>query len=281
MKSWKKIVLNKTQNMGAAIKALNNESSGIVLVASKNNELIGTVTDGDIRRALISDFNMNTPLEEFMCKNPVFGDVENSRSSIIKIMTNKNILQMPILDKNKKIIGLETLQDLIKKRKYDNPVFLMAGGVGSRLKPLTNNIPKPLLHVGDKPILETILDQLISYGFHNFFISTHYKADMIRDYFGDGKKWGVTIKYLHEEKPLGTAGALGLLPKNLPNIPIIMMNGDILTKVDFIAMLNYHVKNSGIATIGTRQYDFQVPFGVIKSNKNNTCLLYTSDAADE
>jgi NDP-sugar pyrophosphorylase family protein len=146
----------------------------------------------------------------------------------------------------------------------------MAGGFGARLKPLTNNVPKPLLHVGLKPILETIIDQLISYGFYNFIISTHFKAEMIKEYFGNGDKWGVSIQYVHEEKPLGTAGAIGLLPKNLPDIPIIMMNGDILTRVDFLAMLDFHIKSNAIATMGTRQFDYQVPYGVIESNENNS-----------
>jgi dTDP-glucose pyrophosphorylase/predicted transcriptional regulator len=269
MKNWKKAILKADDTMAQAIKTLNNESTGIVLVSSENGKLLGTVTDGDIRRALIAHSGINTLLSEFMCKDPVYSQMSTSKSSVIQIMNDLKILQLPILDKSKNIVGLEALQDLIKKNKFDNPVFLMAGGVGARLKPLTDKTPKPLLNVGMKPILEIIIDQLISYGFHNFFISINYKAEMIRDYFGDGEKWGVKIQYIHEKEPLGTGGALGLMPKNLPDLPIIMMNGDILTKLDFNAMLDYHIKNDGLATIGTREFDFQVPYGVIENSKNN------------
>jgi dTDP-glucose pyrophosphorylase len=273
MENWNKIVLQPHEPMSRAIEVLNDESSGIILVASENNILIGTITDGDIRRALMSHCLMESMLQEFMCKDPIFAGVENSRSSIIKTMMSHNVLQIPILTKDRKIVGLQIFQDLVKNRKYNNPVFLMAGGIGSRLKPLTDNTPKPLLHVGLKPILETILDQFIACGFHNFYISTHYKAEMIQDYFGDGEQWGVSIHYVHEDKPLGTGGALGLLPKDLPDLPIIMMNGDILTKVDFTKILNYHIKNGGIATIATREYLLKVPYGVINANNNSVTSI--------
>jgi NDP-sugar pyrophosphorylase family protein len=139
-------------------------------------------------------------------------------------MRSKDLLSIPLVDKQGTLVGLETLQHLLKKRRFDNPVFIMAGGFGTRLHPLTENKPKPLLDVGNRPILETIIKQFIESGFHNFYISIHYKADMIRDYFGDGSNFGITIGYLHEEKPLGTAGSLGLLPDSISNLPIIMMN---------------------------------------------------------
>jgi NDP-sugar pyrophosphorylase family protein len=141
----------------------------------------------------------------------------------------------------------------------------MAGGFGTRLKPLTDNCPKPLLKVGDKPILETVLLSFIKSGFHDFYISTHYLPEMIKEYFGDGEKWGVSINYVYEETPLGTGGALGLLPKDLPELPVIMMNGDVLTKVDIEALLAFHNENDANATMCVREYEYQVPFGVIES----------------
>jgi NDP-sugar pyrophosphorylase family protein len=142
----------------------------------------------------------------------------------------------------------------------------MAGGFGKRLKPLTDSTPKPLLKVGNKPILENILEQFIATGFHKFYISTHYKAEMVREYFGDGSNWNVSIEYIHEETPLGTAGGLGLLPNNLTKLPILVMNGDLLTKVNFEQLLNFHLQEGGAATMCVREYDFQVPYGVIKAD---------------
>ena len=191
--------------------------------------------------------------------------VKDDKDSILSKMKELDILQIPIIDDDGEIVGLETLQHLIEKKKYDNPVFLMAGGFGKRLEPLTNNIPKPLLTIGRKPILENILEQFIAAGFHCFYISTHFKSEMVQEYFGNGSDWNVTIEYVHEEIPLGTAGSLGLLPDNLPDLPILMMNGDLLTKIDFSKLLNFHLQSDGSATVCVREYDFQVPYGVIKA----------------
>ena len=191
--------------------------------------------------------------------------VKDDKDSILSKMKELDILQIPIIDDDGEIVGLETLQHLIEKKKYDNPVFLMAGGFGKRLQPLTNNIPKPLLTIGRKPILENILEQFIAAGFHCFYISTHFKSEMVQEYFGNGSDWNVTIEYVHEEVPLGTAGSLGLLPENLPDLPILMMNGDLLTKIDFSKLLNFHLQSDGSATVCVREYDFQVPYGVIKA----------------
>tara|TARA_B110000503_G_scaffold124991_1_gene192109 strand:- start:312 stop:1103 length:792 start_codon:yes stop_codon:yes gene_type:complete len=183
-------------------------------------------------------------------------------------MNAKQLYSIPILDDGI-VVGLETMHYAAEKTKYDNPVFLMAGGFGTRLKPLTDSCPKPLLKVGDKPILETVLLRFVKSGFHDFYISTHYLPEMIQEYFGDGSKWGVSINYIHEERPLGTGGALGLLPKALPALPVIMMNGDVLTKVDLEALLAFHNKNNANATMCVREYEYQVPFGVIESEGNN------------
>jgi NDP-sugar pyrophosphorylase family protein len=236
----------------------------IVLIVDRGDRLLGTVTDGDIRRALIQHHEMNTHLSIIMHKSPVFAYVEDGREVILEMMKDKSILQVPILDSDNKVVGLETLQHLFEVKKRDNPVFLMAGGFGTRLHPLTHDTPKPMLKVGRKPILEIILDQFIEAGFYNFIISTHYKAEVISGYFGDGSNWGVSIRYVYEEKPLGTAGALGLLPSDLPNLPILVMNGDLLTQLDFEQLLNFHVEQGGEVTVCVREYDFQVPYGVIE-----------------
>lgn len=263
MRDWRAVILKPEDTMGMAVQVLNREALRIVMVADEQGRLLGTVTDGDIRRALIRHHSMEVHLVDVMFKEPTIASVGDDRQKILTMMKSADLLQVPILDPDKRIVGLETLHRLLEKNKQDNLVFLMAGGFGKRLQPLTNDIPKPLLHVGAKPILETILEQFIEAGFHNFFISIHYKAEMVQEHFGDGGKWDVNIQYVYEEEPLGTAGALGLLPKNLPDLPILMMNSDLLTKVNFELLLNFHDEQGGVATMCVRKYDFQVPYGVI------------------
>ena len=266
MLNWRKTTLTQYDTVQSAVEVMNKESSRIVLVVDKNDRLIGTVTDGDIRRALIKHLSMNTSIANIMFKEPTVASKEDDKGTILSMMKRLDLLQIPIVDSDRRVVGLETFQNLLEKNRYDNPVFLMAGGFGKRLRPLTNNTPKPLLKVGKKPILENILDQFIATGFHNFYISIHYKADMVKEQFGDGKKWGVTINYIYEGKPLGTAGGLGLLPSDLPKLPILMMNSDLLTTIDFEQLLNFHHKEGGDATMCVREYDFKVPYGVIEEN---------------
>ncbi len=248
--------------MRTTIEVLHAGGNRLALVVSDDRKLLGTVTDGDIRRALIKQVDMNCAVSEIMNKSPVTALKSESPSRIMSKMSDRDLLHIPIIDESNVLIGLETLQHLLVKKKYDNPVFLMAGGFGKRLHPLTEHTPKPLLHVGIRPILETILMQFIEAGFHNFYISTHYKADMIRNHFGDGGDWDVNIQYVHEENPLGTAGSLGMLPSDIV-LPILMMNGDLLTKVDLQQLLSFHHEQDAIATMCIREYDFQVPYGVV------------------
>ena len=263
MHKWQNIIIREDDTMETAIKVLNKEALRIVLVVNKYDQLVGTVTDGDIRRGLIKQLQMNVVITKIMFKNPTVVSVKDTKESILSKMNSLGLLQIPIIDSDRRVVGLEVLQQLIKKNKYDNPVFLLAGGLGKRLRPLTDSTPKPMLKVGTKPILENILNQFISAGFHNFYISTHYMAEKVQKYFGDGSNWGVSINYVHEEKPLGTAGGLGLLPNNLIDLPILIMNGDLLTKIDFIELLNFHLQEGGDATMCVREFDFQVPYGVV------------------
>jgi len=263
MFDWRKVLLNPDDSLDSAIKVLHEGGCRIALVTDEHDRLLGTITDGDIRRALINQSTMKSPVSLIMNCNPVTVDNKAENKEILSLMSNQGLLHMPIVDKDGILFGLETLEHLIKSPKYDNPVFLMAGGFGTRLRPLTEKKPKPLLNVGSRPILETILSQFIDAGFHNFYISTHYKAEMIRNHFGDGSNWNVRIEYLHEDNPLGTAGSLGLLPDNIPNLPLIMMNGDLLTKVNFQHLLDFHHEQGCSATMCIREYDFQVPYGVV------------------
>jgi len=266
MHNWKKTILKMTDTMEVAVKILNQESLRIVMVVDDDERLIGSITDGDIRRGLIRQLPMNTALAEIMHKNPIVSLAGDDKSNILAKMKELDLLQIPIIDSDGRVVGLETLQNLIEKKKFNNPVFLMAGGFGKRLAPLTNNTPKPLLKVGNKPILENVINQFIDAGFYNFYISTHYRAEMVQEYFGDGSNWNVSIRYIYENEPLGTAGSLGLLPDNLPKLPILMMNGDLLTKIDFKELLRFHLQEGEDVTMCVREYDFQVPYGVVETD---------------
>jgi dTDP-glucose pyrophosphorylase len=265
--NWKNILVSPLCNIQKVLKIIDSESLQLALVVDADNRLLGTVTDGDIRRALINGVPLTHPISEIMFSTPTVVDCSISKVQLLELMNTKQVNSIPILEDGI-VVGLETIHHITQKSKYDNPVFLMAGGFGTRLKPLTDNCPKPLLKIGDKPILETVLLSFIKSGFHNFYISTHYLPEMIKEHFGYGEKWGVSINYVHEEKPLGTGGALGLLPKDLPELPVIMMNGDVLTKVDLEALLAFHNNNYANATMCVREYEYQVPFGVIKGEGN-------------
>jgi len=259
MKCWKNINIDLDKNMSDAIELLENTKKGILLVTDNMNSLIGTVTDGDIRRAIINKKPLNSPVIDFCNHHPVTITKGNIRPGE-KIFDSK-LICVPIVDHNSCMIDILWADSTAK---IDNPILLMAGGFGKRLMPLTDSIPKPMLMVGDSPILETIIKGLSEYGFWNFYISTHYKSEYIRNHFGDGKNLGVSIKYIHESEPLGTAGAVSLLPDDISSLPMIVMNGDILTKVNFKGLLDYHNENKAEITICAKEYDFQVPYGVIK-----------------
>jgi len=264
MDDWRKVLLAPEDSLERAIKVLHEGGCRIALVADKFGVLLGTVTDGDIRRALITQLTMKTSVNLVMNSTPITVNNKITNKEILSLMSDRGLLHIPIVDKDGILCGLETLQHLIESPIYDNPIFIMAGGFGTRLHPLTKDTPKPLLKVGIKPILEMIIEQFISYGFHNFYISTHFKSEQIRDYFKNGELHNISIKYIHEDTPLGTAGSLGLLPNNIPDLPMIVMNGDLLTKVDFKNLLDFHCDNNVEATMCVREYDFQVPYGVVE-----------------
>ena len=268
MADWKKTLVTEAVTISEAVNILNEVSLRIVLVVNSNMQLLGTITDGDIRRGLARHVQMSDPVDVIMNKTPVTVSIETSREAVLGVMRRYDILQVPILDADDRVVKVEFLQDFTHQEVLENPVLLMAGGVGTRLQPLTNDVPKPMLKVGDKPILETIVMQLVDAGFRNLFISVCYMGEMIRQYFGNGQAWGVNIEYLEEDKPLGTAGALMLLPTNVSKHPLLIMNGDILTKVNFRRLVEYHSEQKADLTVCVRSYEFQVPYGVVEINKN-------------
>jgi dTDP-glucose pyrophosphorylase len=264
---WKEILVKPEQPILEALQKIDTGSLRTALVVDDEYHLLGVVTDGDIRRGLLKNLSLSSPISSVMNTSPLTAKLGTARKELVKYMEEKQLLAIPLLDDDR-VAGLETLQRMGKQAKYQNPIFLMAGGFGTRLKPLTDNCPKPLLKIGDKPILEILLNSFIKAGFENFYISTHYLPEMIRDYFGDGSKWKIKITYVHEEMPLGTGGALGLLPDSAPKLPLILINGDVLTNVDFERVLEFHNKNNSAATMCVRDYEYQVPFGVINGDGN-------------
>jgi NDP-sugar pyrophosphorylase family protein len=229
--------------------------------------LLGVLTDGDVRRGLLKNYDLGCPVKDIMNNVPLTAPMGTSRKELVKIMESNQILAIPLLT-GKTIAGLETLENFSKHSTHSNPVFIMAGGFGTRLSPLTDNCPKPMLKLGERPLLEIIIAGFIKAGFKYFFISTHYMSEIIQEHFGDGSRLGVKISYVHEETPLGTGGALGILPEVMSDLPMILVNGDVLTTLDFNKLLSFHNEHNAVATICVRNYEYQVPYGVINSDQN-------------
>jgi len=274
MKNWKNTIVSPETTIRKAIEVIESSKLKISFVVDNKNILIGSITDGDIRRGILNEINLDNMVTKVMNSNPLSAKSGDSKEIVLNLMKRADIRQVPLIDEHGRICSVEHLSEYISKDIVDNTVILMAGGLGNRLNPLTNNCPKPLLKIGDKPLLETIIESFIEQGFVNFYISVNYKAEMIQEYFKDGYHWGVNIKYLHESKRMGTAGALGLLKVNTTK-PIIVINGDLLVKVDFSYLLNFHEENNVQATMCVREYDMQIPYGVISTNENNQILSIT------
>lgn len=267
MKDWKRVLISPTSSIRATIETIDNTAMQIAVVVDGNMHLKGTVTDGDIRRGILRGVSLDAPVSQIMNSNPVVANTNETRESILAMMRTKILHHIPVVNDEGSIEGIQLLDEFIQSRYLDNPVVLMAGGLGSRLSPLTKDCPKPLLKIGNRPILETILENFIEYGFRDFYIAVNYKAEMVERYFGDGSRWAINIKYIRENKRLGTAGALSLLPDNLSK-PLFVMNGDLLTRINFLHLLNFHNEHSAKATMCVRDYHFQVPYGVVKVDKH-------------
>ncbi|MDK3155390.1 nucleotidyltransferase family protein [Kamptonema cortianum] len=264
MKDWKKVCIGPDRTVLEALKTIDAGAIQIALVTDESCRLLGSVTDGDIRRAVLKGTSLDAPVSSVMNPSPVKASTRDSDESVISRMKARWIYQIPVVDEQNRLVGLKILEELIQSELRDNWVVLMAGGLGSRMKPLTDTCPKPLLKIGNKPILETIVEDFVNHGFRRIFIAVNYMADSIKDYFGDGSRWNASISYLDEKERLGTAGALRLLP-DIPNQPVIVMNADVLTQVNFGQLLDFHARESATATMCVREYDMQVPYGVIST----------------
>lgn len=243
---------------------------GIVLIVDARGRLLGTVTDGDLRRAMLARTPMDRPVSALLERKkntayakPLSAPAGTSREKCLELLAKRNLLHLPLVDRNGRVKSLVTLDDLVGLKDLPVRAVVMAGGKGSRLFPLTKDTPKPMLTVGDRPLMERILEQLREVGIRKVNVSTHHKKEKITDHFGDGKNLGLDLSYVYEDQPLGTAGALGLL--GAVKETTLVMNGDVLTKINFRAMLDYHRQAEAELTTAVSQYDFKVPYGVVET----------------
>ena len=276
MKDWKKTFVGPEATITETLAVIDKSSLQVALVVDSDNKLLGIVTDGDIRRGILKGISLDAPVKRVYYVSPLTASIDDDPETMHGIMKEQEINHLPIIDHDGRVVELKILNEILTTTKIKNPVILMAGGLGTRLRPLTESCPKPLLKVGGSPVLETILEGFTDKGFDTFYISVNYKADMIEEYFGDGSKWGVSIEYLREDKRLGTAGSINLLPKKL-ELPFVVMNGDLLTKIDFDQLIKFHMNNNklsnAMATMCVREYNMQIPYGVIQKEGNRLTRL--------
>ncbi|MGE4294595.1 MAG: nucleotidyltransferase family protein [Campylobacterales bacterium] len=262
MKSVENIKLLTSATIKEALGVINRGAIQIALVVDKGDRLLGTITDGDIRRGLLKGLDLASPIEGIYFRTPTVAKVSDTKEEILRTALAKKLHQVPVVDNEGCVVGIIEVDDLVRPNRKANKVVLMAGGLGSRLGELTKETPKPMLHVGNKPILQTIIENFAKYGYTHIVIGVNYLSHVIEEYFGDGGRFGVNIEYVHEEKRMGTAGALSLM-RNLLDEPFFVMNGDLLTNVNFEHLHDFHLAQKAVATMAVREYDFQVPYGVV------------------
>lgn len=275
MLNWQKILINPSLSILDALEIIDRGTLRLGLVVDEERRLLGVVTDGDVRRGLLRKIGLDAPVVRVMSSQPVVARIDESREGILARMRAQDLYHIPVVDAQGRVVRLETLQELSQPGRRENWVVIMAGGLGSRLGSLTEHCPKPLLTIGSRPILEIIIEGFLAFGFHRFFLSVNYKKKMIQDHFGDGSRWGAEIGYLEEEGRMGTAGSLALLPRvgTLPADPFFVINGDLLTKIDFARLLDYHQEHAVQATLCVRRIEETIPYGVVKLDRKRPSLL--------
>lgn len=265
MTKWKNVIVSPNNTIIETMKIIDESSLQFSVVVDEFNRLLGTVTDGDIRRGILKGLSLKASVDAVMNNDPIFEYEGKNHFYYKNVLEQKRLKQLPIVNKQGQLITIIFSDEFTKIPYKKNTVVLMAGGLGTRLRPLTNDIPKPMLTIGNKPILETIIESFKSYGFINFILTVNYKKEQIKDYFQDGSHLGVNISYIDENKRLGTAGALSLL-NEIPNQPFFVMNGDLLTKINYEQLLEFHKDTKSTATMCVREHEYQIPFGVIETN---------------
>jgi dTDP-glucose pyrophosphorylase len=269
--SIKQLFVSVTCTLHDCIVILDATGKGIVLVTGDDRHLLGTVTDGDIRRAILGGINLESPVQILLDERagtayaaPLTAPIGTPEVELLHLMTTLTVRHIPLVDEARRVVDVAMLGDLVKEYELPMRAVVMAGGFGTRLRPLTEDLPKPMLPVGSRPLLELIVEQLQQAGIRQVNVATHYKSEMISEHFKDGRDFGVDIRYVKEDQPLGTAGALGLLEDS--DEPLLVINGDILTRVDFRAMLDFHREHKAELTLAVKQHEFRVPYGVVETD---------------
>lgn len=261
---WRRALVRAHETVAVAIQRLNDSAVQIALVVDDSGILEGTVTDGDVRRGLLAGMNLQSAVGEIVHRGALVVTEAVSAEEAVELMSTNNIRHLPVVDSMRRVVGLHCLVQSAAFLSRYNTIVLMAGGLGTRLRPLTERCPKPLLRVNGRPMLEHIIRRAKAEGFRRFCVAVHYLGEKIVDHFGDGASLGVEISYLREEQPLGTAGALSLLPAN-QTAPILVMNGDVITDVRLAELLEFHARNRAAATMAVRLHEWQHPFGVVRT----------------
>jgi dTDP-glucose pyrophosphorylase len=262
IEAWRKAVLPPDATVQSAIHSLNDSSLQIVLVVSADGILVGTLTDGDIRRGLLRGLELGSPVDTIVNREPLVAPTQLSRDTVLQLMQANKIHQLPVVDEGRRVVGLHVWDELLAPSQRPNVMVIMAGGQGARLRPYTELCPKPMLPVGNKPMLEHIIEHARADGFQHFILAIHYLGHMVEEHFGDGSRWQVNIDYLREESPLGTAGALGLMSPR-PDSPFLVTNGDVLTDIRYGEVLDFHCRHRAAATMAVRLHEWQHPYGVV------------------
>ncbi|TDJ81126.1 nucleotidyltransferase family protein [Campylobacter volucris] len=258
-----KLKLKEKSSIKEALATIGNLRVRLGVVVDEKDKFLGVISDSNIRKALINGYKLNDSIEKIYTKNPIVVDEKTNEKALLNLSAKYDIYDFPIINKHGKIIQIKSIASLLNKNKNNNQIILMAGGLGTRLKELTKNTPKPMLKIGNRPILETIITRLNEQNFENFTLCLNYKKHIIQKYFQDGAKFGVNIDYIIEEKKLGTAGALSLIKQDLKE-SFIVMNADILTELDFNKLLKAHKKSKALMSVALREFSYQVPYGVIE-----------------
>lgn len=269
-----KTVVHPNLKISDAIPILDRSGLGVLLVCKDSHHLFGVITDGDIRRAMMKGIPFSESCEAIANKNPIIAPASITHEEALHLMDHARdffVNHLPLLDGQGRVVGLLLRSDLTQKTDLRLSAVVMAGGFGTRLRPLTEDLPKPMLPVGDKPLLETVVSQLRDVGIKQLRITTHFKPEKIKDHFGDGHDFGVDISYVNEDQPLGTAGFLRLM--DIPREPFLVINGDVLTRVNFESMYQYHQEHKSVLTVGVRKQDFQIPYGLIECQDTRVTSL--------
>ncbi|NNE89458.1 MAG: CBS domain-containing protein [Silicimonas sp.] len=263
----KSLTIDAKTSIREALGAIDRSKRQIALVVDDDGKLVATVTDGDVRRGILSGVDMDGPVSQVMHEAPTTITQGAPDAEARRLIRERKLQHVPVVDREGRLVDLETVSDLFGVRPNDTRVVLMAGGLGTRLRPLTETTPKPMLTVGGKPLLEQILGVFANQGFWKISISVNYRREIVQDYFGDGAKFGVDIDYIEEDQAMGTAGALSLL-KRRPEAPFIVMNGDLLVNLQFSELLSFHRDTGAAGTMVVREYEHQIPYGVVRSVNN-------------